>query len=748
MSLAANDPRQRDFAHLFRWGWRVVWRGKWLIAAVLLLLLAPVVAYLALTPPLFTAEAEVLIEAPEATDSLGERPGTTRIRLSEQAIQTEAELLSSSLLIRRLVARLQLDRDPEFNVRLREPTLLDQIRPMLSLTYWLPEELKGQRDLDSLGADARARMDEARIMNSVRSRLQVRAQRRTHIVIVQFTSSDREKAARIVNTLTELYLLDRLEASFDDARRVTAWLSERLESLRRDVNIAEAAAETYRAERGLRRRSDRGGTVSDQQLTEINSRLVLARADLAQKSARLGQIRALQRNPRGVDTASDVLQSGLIQRLRETEAQLQRDVSEQTRVLGDRHPRLVGLRNELESLRATIAGEIAKIASSVQGEVDIAATGVRALEQELASLRQQTNVDASAEIRLRELERDADANRSLYEAFLARFKREAEQERIQRANARVVSPAEIPSGPSAPRTRLILLMALAVAGSVGIGLVFLLDRLDNAVRSADEAETLTGLPTLAMVPRGRRRRGKTAEDSVFADARSPVANAFRTLRTALALPDVARPDAAVGSATGARTVVVTSSLPQEGKTFISLSLARMFARAGERVLLIDADLHRPRLHQALGFPGERGLAQLLRQEATLDEVLERDALCNVDVLPAGRADHVEDRLFGTSFADLLSNLGTQWDRVIIDSPPVLAVSDARLLGALADQMIYVVKWNATPRDAVRNGVKLLRAAKAPLTGVVLSQVNMRKHARYGYGDYGQYYSRYADYYGR
>lgn len=728
-----------SFAEQLRRVRAVLWRGKGLIAAIIVLVLVPTFLYLQQVRPRFTAQAEVLVEAPDTGDTLLDRSNASRTRLTEATILTEAEVLAATPLARRVIEKLRLDQDPEFNPRLRKPEGLALLLAQIDLDSWLPESWRRKKNADeSLTPAARAEIDKARITGVFLSRLTVKAQRRSFVIIVQMTTEDREKSARIVNTLADLYVLDRLEAGFDETRRVTGWLTERLDMLRRDVSAAEQAVETYRATYNLRRKADRG-TVTDQQLTEINSKLVLARADMAQKQARLDQVRALQRGRGSVETAFDVLQSSLIQRLREQESTIQREISEAAKTYGDRHPKLVGLRADLGELRGKIGLEIERIAIGVANEVEVAASGLRVLEAELSGLRQQTDAAGGAEIRLRELEREADTSRELYQAYLARLKRDTEQERIQRANARVLSPADIPIRPSFPRQRAVLLIAGLIGLGLGVGLVFLLDRLDTAIRSSDEAEQLTGLPVFAAVPllRGRAK----PDDDLFRQPRGQLAESVRALRTALVL---SAPDGAAGG----RVLAVTSSVPGEGKSFVALALARMFAKSGERVLLIDGDMHRPRLHRVLGISGEHGFAQVLSGGALVDELVVRDPQSGLDVLPAGAvaAGRGGETIDGAVLERTLAYLRDAYDRVVIDTPPVLAVADSRLLAGAADRVLYLVRWNKTPREAVRNGLKLLRETRANLAGLALSQVDRRRHARYGYGDYGQYYGRYGGYY--
>jgi capsular exopolysaccharide synthesis family protein len=728
-----------DTRQSIRWATRLVWRSKYLIVACVMIGIIPTLLFLQQATPRYTAETKIMIQAPETNDVLTNSPTPmTRAFMNENVMATEVELITSQTIAGRVVAKLKLEEDPEFNKTLARPKALEAFFASLNPLSWLPLSVGSHDDpVQALGPTARAEIEHDKIINAVLRRLNVVAERRSYIITVRFTGENPEKAALIANTFAEMYVLDRLEASFEEAHRVSDWLGERLEGLQKDVVTAESAVERFRSDHNLRLTGERQTTISDQQMSELNSRLVIARSDLAQKQARLSQIRTLVRSRGSVDTSTDVLQSQLIQQLREQESAKSREMSEAMKTYGDRHPRIIGLRADLADLRSKIAAEIDKIATSVANDVEIASVGVTSLEQELDQLRRQNNTAGEVTVRLRDLERQAEASKTLYETFLARFKNEAEQGHMRRANARIVSPASIPIVHSFPKTHKTILLMLMISLAAGLAIVFFLDRIDNAVRSADEAEDLTGLPMLAMIPVHRGGPDRPI-DVVLQQPRSALADGVRSLRTALLTSD---------TSDRGRIVLVTSSEPKEGKTFVSLCLALLFSKTDDRVLLIDSDVYRPRLHTLLDLNGERGLAQVLAGEARFDEVVQPGIRGSLDFLPAGRHANLTEILQGPQLEALFAELLTRYTRIVIDSPPVLAVADVRILARLAERVIYLVKWNATARDAVRNGIKLLRAAGGNLYGVALSQVDQRKHSRYGYRDYGQYYGRYRDYYG-
>lgn len=719
-----------------RWASGVVRRGKFIIAGTVALFAVPTVVYLQSAEKLYSAQAEILIEAPEIGDNLLER-SYGKSRLTEASIQTEADIMASASMADKVIDKLKLADDPEFNLALRQPSAWQSFVQAAN-----PMRLLASGEGETLSSEAKASLTRTRIQGRVLSRTEIKSRRRSFVISVRFTANSGEKAARIANTLADLYVVDRLEASFQEQRRINEWLEQRLEGLRQDVAASERAAEQFRVKHNLaqRRKGERQSTITDQQLTELNSRLVLARADLAQRQARYNQVSGLSRNRGSVETAYDVLQSSLIQRLREQESVKQRELSEAMKTYGESHPRIIGQRADLEELRSKIGQEVSKIVSSLAIEVDTARVGVATLEREIGDLKGTVDSAGSREVELRELERQAETSRALYESFLSRYKRDTEQERIQRANARVLSTAAIPVQPASPRRLRILGLSLLLSLASGLGVVFLLDRLNGRIRSVEEAEQITGQRVLAAIPLwkpGKRDKGVSPHFIMREHPRSVLANAFRALHAVLA---------ATAQGGNAKITMVTSAVPQEGKSFVARNLAMAMAATGHRVLLIDADLMRPTQHLPLGIAPKQGLTQLLGQHALPPEpLIVADERGGFELLPAGPEDaHTGNSLAGTRIQDVIAALAPRYDRIIVDAPPSLAATDAQVLSRIADQVLFVVKWNATPRDAVHTALSYLSRVDAPLAGVVLSQTRETADPATAYGGYGYY----ASYYGK
>lgn len=734
--LPSGQPVVDGLQKHFSWAVSVIRRGKAIVVACLLLGLAPTILYLWHAERRYTAAAEVVIEGPDTGDSLLERSYGS-VRLNEYLARTEVDILASTSMAEKVVAKLQLDHDPEFNSDLRPKSPLANF---VAAVNPLPFLTGAAQTVNDLSPDGKRKTQAAAVLRQFSKGLSVKLRRRSYVIDILYTANSAEKAAQIANTLADLYVLDRLDASLQESRQVNAWLNERLQALRTDVNVAERAAEQYRISHnlGVRSKSDRPGpTSADQQMTELSSRLALARAELAQKRARLEQLRRISMSRGSYDTI-DVLQSSLIQRLREQEVVRQRELSEALKTYGERHPRIIGFKADLAELQTKIQVEIEKIASALASDVEASQAGVGRLEGEIGLIKGNVDALGRAGIEMNELERQAETSRTLYESLLTRFKQDSEKDRIRRANARVLSIAPIPGRPSAPKSLRLLAIMTVLSTGFGIALVFTLDRLNNRIRSTDEGERVTGRPVLSVIPRwrqGKRKDQGAILHPVIDEPRSALADSFRALRAVLA---------AIAGDAGRRVILVTSSVPQEGKSFISRNLATVCAAAGQKVLLVDADLMRPQQHVVLGVSPAAGLTQALTGSGVAPRsLILRDERGGFDLMPAGPVDSGSGyALSSARIGEVLAALVEGYDMVVIDAPPALAATDAQHLATLADHVLYVVKWNDTKRDLVSLGLSMLGKVGANVAGLVLSQAQARRADSYAaYSYYGSYYGQ-------
>jgi len=709
------------------------------IVGVTLGLTALVMVVVLQQTPLYTAGAQILLDRQkmQVTDMQAVMSGLSP---DSATVDSEVEILRSRTLAARVIENLNLMQDPEFNGALREPSMLRWLDPRV----WIGSALSLIEAAPAPQDEAmRARAELNGVINSVLGRLTVTRQRLTYVINISFVSENPAKAARIANAIAEFYILDQLEAKFDATRQANDWLSRRLTELRQQVQDSERAVEIYRTEEGLEA-SAAGVTVSEQQLSELNAQLILGRTSLAEAQAKYTRAQQIRRSGGTIESMADVVQSTTISQLRQKQAELARELANLASKYGPRHPEIVNAEAQRRDIERQIGSEINRIVGSLENNVSVAQTRVASLEESLREIRGETGTGSQAMVQLRELEREAAANRAVYESFLNRFKETSQQQDFQTPDSRVISAATAPVAPSHPRKALSLALALVLSGMLGVGLALLLEHLDNGLQTGRDVEQALGLPHLVSLPATPGEKGPdgklmSPQDYLLAKPLSAFSESLRSLRSALQLSNVDNPP---------KVILFTSALPNEGKTTSSVSFARAAAASGLKVALVDCDLRHPSVHKAFSFKRpEAGLVELLAERLDLSQVMVKDPKSDLDILPiATGTANPPDVLGSAQMKLLLDRLRGDYDLVVLDSAPVLPVSDSRVLSRIADETVFVVRWNETPRDAAQAAIRELRLYDASIAGAVLAVVDTAAQAKYGYGDGGYYYGKYSRYY--
>ena len=672
--------------------------------------------------PIYSATSEVAVET-QQTQVVDIEQVMSGLAPDIATMKTQSSFLTSNKLIGKLVDELKLQRDPEFAVRQSRFSLFAP-----GTWFAAPASAPPQRSA------LQQMQDRARLVDRVSNAFDVRVTPQSYVLTVTARSRDPRKAALLANTLARLYIDEQVVMKNAAALGANRWLEQRVGELRDAAIAADKAAEMYRAENGLVGES--GATIDVQQLTELNSQLIIARTDRSTKAARVSELRRLVTSGEGMDTSSAALDSPLIQRLREQETTVLRKLSELRSTYGPLHPKIRTAQSELTDLRDKIASEIRKIAAAATNDLTAASMRERALSDAVMAARGRTGTAGVSEVRLRELERQAESARAIYANFLNRFNETREQVGLQTPDARIVSQALIPLSPSAPRGKLIVAMAALGSLLLGIALAFLLEWLDNSVRNPKFVEEAGGGTVLTLVPL-TDPEGGNPEDVVVNRPASQLAESLRSLHQVLTMVDVDRPT---------QVLMVTSSLPGEGKTYLSATLSRAAPERYKRVLLIDCDLRRPRVHKAFGMTNDIGLSDVLSGAATLEEALKQDPLTRTQLLLAGsRVPNPVDMLRSQQFAELIRRLRGEFDQIIIDTPPFIPLADARVVAGHVDKLLLCVHWGRTPRPVLANVLRTIRRFGLPLAGAVLGQVDMKRHSAQSYGSYSYYYYRYGNY---
>lgn len=720
----------------------IVRRRLWLIIAVVFLLTTLATLIGLQQTPHYTAKALVMIE-PGENRMVDLGAVVEGLATDNSTVETQIRVLRSHDLIERVMLKQNLFSDAEFNAKKRQDHTalqLDYAGPGDRLLAHLPTQWLIASGLarEPLPLALTANYEEHFNISSVtvfENRLKVMQEGRSFVIGVQFTSVDPAKAARIANSVAELYVKDQLDAKLASTTEAAGWLGERLKGLREDVRLSEQAVEDYRIASGLV--DARGVSLDEQELVELNREVSATRAELAEKRTRLQLIRGMRDRGESLDSVAEVLSSIVIVNLRNQEAQLLRQESELRTYFGERHPRIQNLVAEKANLQAKIGTEVDRIIKNSEHELAVLSGRLASLEASVAEFTGRTERDRQLYVRLRELQREADASRRLYENFLQRFKETREQQEIVGADSRIISRAAAPERPSTPGANLYAAVGFTASLMVGGLLALLLERLDNGIRSGRQVEEILGLHTLGLVP---RLKGRSIEPHQYLLAKplSAYTESIRAIDVSLKLSNVDEPPA---------VVLVTSSLPQEGKSTLALSLATFAAQSSQRVILMDLDLRHPSVHRALGMKPEVGFVEYMGGERLLDDIIRHDENTGIDYLPVKRQTvNPTDMLASRKMLELIEELRRRYDFIVMDSAPLLGVTDSKITARLADAVLFIVQWEICTAETARNAVAHLMEADAIVAGAVLTQVNAKKHAYYGYGDSAHYYGKYRKYY--
>jgi polysaccharide biosynthesis transport protein len=689
-----RDPHLLDYIIILR-------KHQWLIVTFLLTVVTVVTIASFKMKPVYQAAGRIEIDK-ESQAQMQLPNGMTdwdAYMDTEDYIETQAKILQSETLALQTIRTLDLGRYPEFG---------GSGKPLAFAQGSAPKRPP--------------------ILGAFLGRLGVKRVPNSRLIEVTFTAQDPHLAAMVVNTHLENFIEQNFRSKYDATTQASTWLSAELEELRMKVEKSENDRLAYERANQIWQ-IDEKQDITTQKLEDLSKAATDAQTTMATKQA------LYQMATSGdVDALPAIHDSPLVQELMRRKDDLARQYAEALDQYGPNFPKVQRLAAQQHEVEQSLADARKEAVASIKEDYETARDHMAILEQALDKQKADANQLAEKLVNYHMLEHDAQANKQLYDGLLQKLKEADLAAGLRSSNIRIVDPALTPTTPTAPQKTRNISLAFVVGLIGGIGLALFREYLDNTVKSPDEIEALTGLPSLAVVPSlpGSNGHGRLARlagnghspDSAkvelvsFAQPKSQISEAFRALRTSLLLSQADHPP---------QVILVTSALPREGKTTAAVNLAVTLAQLGDRTLLIDSDLRKPGVHRALGLPAtsDSGLSSYLAGVCALDQITSpHPAIRNLSAVVTGPVPpSPADLLSSHRMREAIAELRHRFKFIVIDSPPVMAATDAVILSALTDGVLLVVRSGETPKEAFTRSRDVLAAVKCRLLGVVLNAVN-------------------------
>lgn len=680
--------------------------------AVVVTLLAALVAFQ--MTPIYRSTALLLIENSKSKalslSDLYDIQGSA----GQESFNSQVQILKSRPIAELVINKLELIKDPTFNP------------PKES--GWFASEPEGSPE------EIAAKEFES-ALNRFSGSLTIEPILKSQIVKVSFDSPDKALAAKVANAVAEAYIENDLEARSQMTQRANVWLTQRMDGLRQKLEVSEKNLQAYREKENIIDSKGVALSGTAKQLEEISTNLITMRQRLAEAEGIYVQVKDQRGQPIEVlESIPAVLKSTSVQQMKEAESSAQRKLNELQSRYTSAHPKVIAAESELKSARETLKREIEAVISGITKEYDLAKTNVyattRALEQIKADIQNLTR----KEFQLSVLQREAESNKQLYDLFVNRAKETDVASNLQSTAGRIVDPAIVSVAPLKPKKKMIVGIAFILGLLAGIAIVFVLDYLDNTLHSVPDVERRLGVDVLGTVQvlDEAALAGKPAARAFLSDPNSLFSESIRSVRTSVLLSAIDEHH---------RVVMVTSTVPSEGKTTIAINLAFALGQM-KKVLLVDGDMRRPSLAKSLGgLDGMRGLVDYLAEDATLEECIRPTDSPNVFVLTAGKnLSSPLELLSSQRFGETIAKVKDMFDMVIIDCPPLKPVSDSLVISRYANAVLYVVKADSTPHQLASAAIRRLHDIEAPLLGVILNQLDNKRTDRYGHYSYQYEYT--------
>lgn len=724
-ALPAQESTLREYL-------RVLIKRKWLVIACVAGIFAVVAIASLRQTPIYEAVGQIVVNKADSNLITFKDSMPVVDYYDQSDLDTEVRILQSDLLALQVIRQLNLDKRPEFGGH--------------------PDQKQPNLVADPLQSDSNRT---SALLGGFKGNLRVALIPNTRIIEIHYHSTDPQLAASAVNTLASTYVEQNFKTKFESTMQASDWLSKQLVDLQMKVETSQEKLVRYQKEHEILG-IDEKQNITTEKLDELNKEMTMAESDRMQKEA---VYRQTQSNDPEVVAAAIIADttgggsggagSALLDKLREQQAGLRIQVAELSTQFGPSYPKVLQLNNQLKEIDRQLQSETNKAVDHLRGLYQAALQRETMLRGAFEKQKQEANKLNESAIEYSLLKRDVESNRTLYEGLLEKLKEAGVTAGLRSNNFRIINAARVPTSPSEPNIPRNLAFALVLGMISGVGLAFLLENMDNTVRTPEQAQAISALPSLGMIPLGSKTntRGLAGARLALTSSKeavemvtqvrpqSQMAESYRALRTSLLLSNLGAPP---------KVIMVTSARPQEGKTTTSINTAIVLAQKGVRVLLIDADLRRPSVHKTLGMGPRSGLSNVLTGSATIQEtVTTSPVLPNLSILPAGTPPpNPAELLASSNMRDLLTELREQFDHIVIDTPPTLSVTDAVVLSPRADATILVIRSGQTTKQALRRARDILTQVNAHVAGVLLNAVDLTSPDYYYYYEYQGKYTEY------
>jgi exopolysaccharide transport family protein len=714
---------------------RVILKHRWTVISVFSVIVITVAIHAFTATPIYEASTRLVIEK--------ENPKVVSIQevmavdaSGTDYYQTQYKIIESRAVAREVLRRLS---SAEIETLFPEPKDGFILNVKQTICAWISSIRSLLKTEDDITRERAGEVSEAneRVSAFIHN-MKVSPIFNSRLVDVGFEAEDPVLAVKVVNTIAAAYIDKNLETKLAAVQNAVKWLHNRIEEERNKVEKAEHALLRYKEGQGIITdfTSDTE-KITAQKLAEMNTQVVEGASKRVEAGTRYKQAAALANSPDMLGSISEVLENELIQNIKSMEVALYKRMSELSKKYGQKHPRMLAIESEIKTLQDRKTQEVNRVISSLRNEYEVALAREESLKAALAKQKKESLDLNQKAIQYGVLQREAESARHMYDLLIKRFKETTLTEDMKTGNIRVIDRAEVSKNPVKPRKRRNLLLAVIVGLLTGTGLAFFFEYLDNTIKIPEDVKRHLKIPYLGPVPlfepasKGNPGGDMNQELVTHHDPKSTASESYRGIRTNILFS---------AAESAPQVILITSAGPREGKTTTALNLGITMAQAGSKVLLLDCDMRRPKLHKAFSLAKDRGISNLLVGGKAQDGALRHTPVPNLDVIPCGPIPPNPSEMLGSKrMSDLLHRLRKEYAHILIDSPPSTAVTDSAVLSKSVDGVVLVIRAGDTAREMVKNGIGQFEAVGAHILGAILNGVDIGRDKYYYYYQYYHYY---------